>query len=37
MGLDLMDTFPSYLETIRHLDSFLHELEDPPKWTLEGQ
>ncbi|MCJ1424400.1 hypothetical protein MMC29_002288 [Sticta canariensis] len=35
MGLDLMDTFPSYLGTVRQLDSFLHELEEPPIWTLE--
>lgn len=36
MGLDLMDTFPSYLGTIRLLDSFLNDLEEPPTWTLEG-
>lgn len=36
MGLDLMDSFPSYLVTIRLLDSYLRELEEPPTWTLEG-
>lgn len=37
MGLDLMNTFPSYLEIIQLLDSFLMDLEEPPTWTLEGQ
>lgn len=36
MGYDLMGTFPSYLETVRNLDSFLQDLEEPPTWTLEG-
>lgn len=36
MGLDLMNIFSSYLETIRQLDGFLHELVEPPLWTLEG-
>ena len=37
MGLDLMENFPSYLETIRCLDSVLQRLKDPPIWTLEGE
>lgn len=36
MGLDLLDSFPTYLETIRTLDSFLLALESPPAWKIEG-
>ena len=36
MGGDLMQSFPSYLETIRHLDRVLRSLQSPPTWTLEG-
>lgn len=31
-----MQSFPSYLETIRHLDRVLRSLRCPPTWTLEG-
>lgn len=36
MGHDLMSIFPSFLETVRNLDGFLHDLEEPPTWALEG-
>ena len=37
MGSTLMDEFPSFMQTIRLLDSVLERLEDAPLWTLEGQ
>lgn len=37
MGSTLMDEFPSFMKTIRLLDSVLERLEDAPLWTLEGQ
>lgn len=36
MGADLMESFPTYLATIRRLDAILHGLQSPPIWTLEG-
>lgn len=36
MGVDLMQSFPPYLETIRRLDNVLRSLECSPTWTLEG-
>ena len=35
MGSDLMQNFPSYVDTIRRLDNVLSRLKDPPSWTLE--
>ena len=37
MGSTLMDEFPSFVQTIRLLDSVLARLDDAPLWTLEGQ
>lgn len=36
MGKEMMDEFPSFLRTIRELDSVLQGLPHPPSWTLEG-
>lgn len=37
MGSALMDEFPSFLQTIRLLDTVLKRLPDSPLWTLEGK
>lgn len=37
MGKELMETVPSYLKSIRGMDSVLQSLgEDAPDWTIEG-
>ena len=36
VGLEAMDAFPSFSETLRRLDRVLSRLEDPPAWTFEG-
>ncbi|KAI4212601.1 MAG: hypothetical protein LQ351_004673 [Letrouitia transgressa] len=36
MGLALMKEYPSYSATIRRLDSYLNNLSDGRKWTIEG-
>lgn len=36
MGLELMDSFPTYLKSIRDMDSVLGRLHDPPSWRIEG-
>ncbi|KAK0644424.1 lovastatin nonaketide synthase [Cercophora newfieldiana] len=35
MGAELMTYYPSFLQTIRHLDLALGDLEDAPDWTIE--
>ncbi|KAI8630512.1 lovastatin nonaketide synthase [Xylariaceae sp. FL1651] len=35
MGAELMQYYPSFLRTIRHLDSALEDLDDAPDWTIE--
>ncbi|KAK4182962.1 polyketide synthase [Podospora australis] len=35
MGAELIDYCPSFLRTIRELDSVLGELHDGPEWTIE--
>jgi len=36
MGLDLMETFPTYLKSIRDMDKALRSLSEQPNWTIEG-
>jgi hypothetical protein len=36
MGLDLMESFPTYLKSIRNMDQALRSLSETPKWTIEG-
>ena len=35
MAVEAMRVFPSFLDTIRELDSVLQNLEPPPSWSLE--
>lgn len=35
MGAELMAYYPSFLQSIRRMDTILEELEDAPEWTLE--
>ncbi|KAM7205885.1 hypothetical protein V8F33_000715 [Rhypophila sp. PSN 637] len=35
MGVDLMESFPTYLQTIRKLDRVLKKLKQAPAWTIE--
>lgn len=37
MGLDLMDSFPTYLQSIRNMDRALKSLTEAPSWTIEGR
>ncbi|KAK8112196.1 uncharacterized protein PG998_008653 [Apiospora kogelbergensis] len=37
MGLDLMDSFPTYLKSIRQMDRVLQSLSEAPSWTIEGE
>jgi len=37
MGLDLMESFPTYLKSIRNMDQALGSLSEAPKWTIEGE
>lgn len=37
MAAEAMQTFPSFLQTIRHLDAVLHSLPLSPQWTLEEE
>ena len=37
MGLDLMNSFPTYLQAIRDMDVVLGNLRDPPTWLIEGK
>ena len=36
MAVEAMRVFPSFLETIRELDSVLQTLDPPPSWSIEG-
>jgi acyl transferase domain-containing protein len=37
MGKELMQSFPTYLQTIRNLDQVLQSLgQDAPSWSIEG-
>ena len=36
MGVNLFGLYPSFLHTIKELDSFLARLSDAPEWTLEA-
>ncbi|KAK8024490.1 KR domain-containing protein [Apiospora rasikravindrae] len=36
MGLDLMDSFPTYLQSIRKMDRALQSLSEAPDWTIEN-
>jgi acyl transferase domain-containing protein len=35
MGAELMTYYPSFLQSIKRMDTVLEELEDAPEWTLE--
>ncbi|KAG9239274.1 hypothetical protein BJ875DRAFT_525239 [Amylocarpus encephaloides] len=35
MGLNLMESFPTYLKSIRNLDQTLAKLSEAPSWTIE--
>ncbi|KAK3945065.1 hypothetical protein QBC46DRAFT_455714 [Diplogelasinospora grovesii] len=35
MGLGLMDSFPTYLQSIRNMDRVLKSLTEAPSWTIE--
>lgn len=35
MGAELMTYYPSFLQSIKRMDTVLEELEDAPDWTLE--
>lgn len=37
MGCHLVQVYPSFLDTIRKLDSVLSDLKQPPSWKLEGK
>lgn len=37
MGRDLMDSFPTYLQSIRQMDRVLQSLSEAPSWAIEGQ
>ena len=36
MGLELMNSFPTYLKSIRDMDRVLGKLPDPPSWRIES-
>jgi acyl transferase domain-containing protein len=37
MGNRLSQIYPSFLQTIRVLDGYLHRMKDPPSWSIEGK
>jgi acyl transferase domain-containing protein len=37
MGKDLLDNFPAASRMVRYLDKTLHNLSDPPTWSLFGK